>query len=810
MRVTPTPPACFAQPDLKPFERGNWPAQWVRPDFGSTPPPSSYVWACRLRFDLDARAALRVHVSADQRYELFLDGRRIGLGPERGDAHHWFYETFDLELDPGPHTFVARVAWLDIDSYVAPGAQIAVRPGFLLAAEPPFTDRLSTGIAAWQAKLLAGWSFTPPRGDNAGHFAGGHVQIDGRLYDWDHPRGEGEGWAAVVQSELARDRINRFGELRTRLLRPAMLPPQLDAVGRVGRVVHVDEPAEDGAAAAVDPAARRADELDAWQAAWSGQRPLAIPPHTRRRVLIDLDDYYCARLCPTLSGGRDAVVSVAWAESLFEQPTGNVKGHRDRIDGKHFRGRTDRYIADGGSGRAFEPLWWNAGRFVQIVVTTADQPLTIDSFTLRETRYPLQKQTTLDLDEPRFNAAVPIMWRTLQVCAHETYFDCPYYEQLQYAGDTRLQVLVTYLNTADDALPRKALTLFHASLSDLGLTEARYPCNNRQIIPQFALYWVAMLHDFALWRGRRDVVRPLMPAARCVLDTFLTRVGDDGLVRWPDGWNWVDWVPGWRSGVPPLDDGSPDISGINQWQLIYVLGLAAELERWLDEPALADRLDQRRRMLADAATRAFFDDSRGLFADTASRRCHSEHVQCFALLSGLLDDATRRRVLDGLLSAGDLARATIYFQHYLFEVLADAGRTDQLLDRMTLWYDLPRLGLRTTLEKPEPSRSDCHAWGAHPLYHAVASIMGIRPAGLGSDELIIRPQLAGLRHARGSVMTSRGLVTAAFERHDGRLDADIDLPPGQHATLIAAGLTHRLAPGRTRHRLPVGNTSATQ
>ncbi|WP_372490084.1 hypothetical protein [Chitinophaga sedimenti] len=30
-------------------------------------------------------------------------------------------------------------------------------------------------------------------------------------------------------------------------------------------------------------------------------------------------------------------------------------------------------------------------------------------------------------------------WRTSRLCAYETYMDCPYYEQLQYIGDTRIR-----------------------------------------------------------------------------------------------------------------------------------------------------------------------------------------------------------------------------------------------------------------------------------------------------------------------------------------------------------------------------------
>src|SRR5262245_46234981 len=61
------------------------------------------VIAYRCRFSLPNDSRIRFHVSADERYELFLDGVRIGRGPERSDVENWFYETHDLELEPGDH-----------------------------------------------------------------------------------------------------------------------------------------------------------------------------------------------------------------------------------------------------------------------------------------------------------------------------------------------------------------------------------------------------------------------------------------------------------------------------------------------------------------------------------------------------------------------------------------------------------------------------------------------------------------------------------------------------------------------------------
>ena len=63
-----------------------------------------------LRFHKDFEAGsapLRIHVSADERFELFLDGQRIARGPDRSDVEHWSYATYEIKLPPGPHRLAA-------------------------------------------------------------------------------------------------------------------------------------------------------------------------------------------------------------------------------------------------------------------------------------------------------------------------------------------------------------------------------------------------------------------------------------------------------------------------------------------------------------------------------------------------------------------------------------------------------------------------------------------------------------------------------------------------------------------------------
>jgi hypothetical protein len=123
---------------------------------------------------------------------------------------------------------------------------------------------------------------------------------------------------------------------------------------------------------------------------------------------------------------------------------------------------------------------------------------------LRETRYPTEMESRFESHDQRLSDVTPIMLRVLQMCSHETYMDCPFYEQLQYIGDTRLQVLTSYTLMQDDRLARKALLIFDESRLPEGLTYSRYPSRVLQITRPFSIWWAAMVHDYAMWRDDFD------------------------------------------------------------------------------------------------------------------------------------------------------------------------------------------------------------------------------------------------------------------------------------------------------------------
>lgn len=740
-----------------------WPAHWIAgPAWDGD---RTIVWAFRREFACSSPAVVRIHATADQRYDLYLDGERIGWGSERGDHGNWYYESYDLRLSAGRHVLVARVWWTGLGKLAHYGHS-TVRPAFLLHAEGDWVGELDTGVAPWQACELAGYRFVLPQLAEGFWAVGGRTVLDAARHTWGFEAGAGDAWCPVAAIAPATFRAAGDEQPVQWLLRPAVLPPMFERRHMPGLVRHASTPSD----MAVEQVPVRAADHDAslgaaWSAMMRGGNPVIVPANTVQRVLIDLDDYYCGWPELSWSGGHGAEVRIGWAESLFEEPRGFAKGNRNDVEGKFFRGLHDAVLCDGGTDRRFEPLWWEAGRFVELVVVTRDDPLRVEQLALRETHYPHNFESEFSSSEPRWGDVFRISKRVLEMCSHESYMDCPYYEQLMYVGDTRLEVLATYATTRDDRLPRKAIELFDRSRSEAGLTLSRCPSRIKQVIPPFSLWWVHMVRDYALWRDDPEFVRARMPGVRAVLEAFRERIGPRGLLVAPLGWNFVDWVPGWRSGMPP--SAANGVNATLNLHFAWTLRLAAELEDAVGEPLLARRNRETAKRVAAASHDVFWDARRGLFAEDSERQAFSEHAQCMALLGDCVPRRDVPKLANALLSAADLARATVYFRHYLFETFRLLGRVDAIHDRLQLWFDLPGQGLRTVVESPEPTRSDCHAWGAHPMFHAFATFCGIRPAKPGFREVELAPQPGPLDHAKAKLVHPRGWVELDMRRTGG-------------------------------------------
>ena len=170
----------------------------------------------------------------------------------------------------------------------------------------------------------------------------------------------------------------------------------------------------------------------------------------------------------------------------------------------------------------------------------------------------------------------------------------------------------------------------------------------------------------------------------------------------------------------------------------------------------------------------------------------------FALLTGLLDEKKTAACIVALRNGEGLAKATIGFSFYLLDALYRNGQETEFHRRLDFWRALPNFGFTSTPEGPEPGRSDAHAWGAHPAWHTLASIAGIRPSAPGFGKVRIAPLPGPLDRFEASVVHPRGMVEVDFHRKTPGHPAahfTVRLPGGITGTLIYSGVSHELMPG---------------
>ena len=769
--------------DYDPFPIDRKPAPWDRGklDASFIAHPESKdepFFACyQLELDLKTPLSTHIHVTADERYQLFVNGELVGRGSERGDADNWFFETYDLQLSAGKHTLHA-VVWSLGDDH-APFAQFFVRHGFLLIAQDPtLKATLTTGHAPWKARRIHGIEMIKRTATFA---TGDRFRFNGAHYS---PNGAGE-WMEPKKSETPR--ILGTGDIYPiRLLTPSTLPNPFRKAWTHFDVRHIDAPTSDKTQELkVESKNHIQSATTEWTKLLEGGN-LTIPANTKRRVIVDCRTYVCIYWSLKTNGGKGSKVRLTWAESLYHNLATNEKGNRNEIEGKFFGmvwsralGQGDE-VLPGGKQESFTAPWWLAGRYLEIYVETGDEALTIESLTFEETRYNLEPQTDpFRCSDDLLNQISEMCLRTLQMDCHDTFCDSPYYEQLQYVGDTRIEAMMTLLLGIDDRAHRKATLMFDASRGMRGITQSRYPSRSRQYIPPFSLWWNLMVADHWAWRGDGEMAKKHLPGIRSVLTSYQMLINPEtGLPKAQEDWNFLDWVPAWDAGIPPGGN-----EGIN---LAFALQLLLAVEATIELESQFGLAQSQRSMLlwAQELRKAIKAQvaANGLIPDTPGGTTFCEHTHALAVLTN--DKELQQIGAKWYEGKPNGPETTFYFKHYRFEALSKLGRHQTMLDDIRhYWGDMIKNGLVCTQEQLEPSRSDCHAWAAHPLLHFQTKLLGIIP--LEPGRLEFNPHLCDLEWAEGYVATETGLLHIHVHKKGTGWEATLVIPDGLTVSIPA-------------------------
>jgi hypothetical protein len=758
---------------------GQWNAQWITcPDVAAR---AYGVYHFRKTMQLsNPPSRFIIHVSADNRYILYINGKQVGRGPARGDLYHWNFESYDIAsyLQPGKNV-IAAVVW-NMGEY-APVAQISNQTGFLLQGDTN-TEEIANTNKQW--KVLHDTAYQPCA-LNIGSVLHSYVavgagdEVKGMAYPWEWEKTDYVDASWQQAKELRTPVVTTgYGTDNFWTLTPRTIPPMEEKMQRlslVRRTMGVSLPSE----------------------FINGNKPFNIPANTHEVILLDQSFETVAYPVLKMSKGKNAVIKITYAEALFDK--NDQKGNRNEIESKTIKGLFDIFYPDGGNDRTFTPLWFRTYRYLQLDIQTSDEPLTINDIYGIYTGYPFEQKATFSSNDPSLQNIWEVGWQTARLCAGETYFDCPYYEQLQYEGDTRIQALISLYNTNDDRLVRKAINDFFLSRVPDGLTQGRYPSNRLQVIPPYSWFWISMLYDY--WMHRTDDVflKKYLDAAEIVLKWYEQHIDSNyGMLGPMEWWNFVDWDDAFPGGTP---DGATDgHSSVITLQYAYTLQQAAKLFDHFGRKETAGHYSKLAKQLAENTYRNCFDHEKMEMAnqplsDSVTNK-FSQHAGILAILSDAIPIPEQKKVIEKILYDSTMSQATFYFRFYLTRAMVQSGEAELYYSQLTPWRDMLKIGLTTFAEKPDPTRSDCHAWSASPDYDFLATICGIMPDAPGFSKVLIQPALGELTEVKGTMPVPGGTISVSLKRNKTGMKGEVLLPGAMKGKLIWNGNEVQLHGGK--------------
>jgi len=756
---------------------------------------ASWIWCSESRSNKDRYACFRytfelsdrdqeafVDISADSDYVLCLNGEELGRGQFGDFATKKTWSRFPVgDLLANGENILAVWAYHRGEDFfehqAGPGGIIVgLRSGDAeILSGPHWRAHEDTAFASRQVKMTfqAGYTF----------------EYDARLSrDWQNRDFDDSDWsfANVIQEEGVSGR--HWKELIPRPL------PQLELRDLfLGVVVSQGLFFNDEKRSDLSPAnAMGSDALRAESPGdvFDGEMPLTEAGCPGRPYLSESDAARTslALRSPTQGAtGRyfilDLGVEVAGLiEFELETSAGTIIdiGHGEHLDdgrvrvSSHQRQFGDRYICREGRQRFQMPFRRLAARYLEIHCTSS---VRFYSLGLRSVEYPTQLRGSLQVDDPLTNRIREMAVRTLELCKHDHYEDCPWREQALYGFDVRFEALFDYASSGDYRFAEVSLELMGESLNDDGFLALTAPSRWPVTIPVFTFNWITAVAEHWLYSGESHLFGKFAATIEVILDAAFFRQDQRGLYVHPKGdayWGFYEWTieSGGTLG------GDTRHASYNLY-LLEAIRSASWMFQQAGETDRANALTERCKSLTAAIDEFFWDGScfRTEGSSTGTLNGAHELVQSLALCEGILDEE-RAADLVRRIMAQEFTPAMIGALYYLFRPLHDHSPesrrwvAEHLED---VWAKMAFSGASTLWEMRDAgvefshAGSLCHGFSCLPLHYYQTAILGITPLEPAFEQFSLKIYPYRFAHAGGRVPTPFGDIRISWRRSDSGL-----------------------------------------
>jgi len=766
----------------------------------------------RRRFELDAvpEAAL-LRAAGDSRFVVQVNGHEVCRGPVRSDPRQQRSELVDLRplLREGPNVVTVQARYYGAPmSWWLPAPTTLELGGAAFLAELFLDGQSELGTdARWKAWPGDAWETSAVPGGTQGYFV---ESVDARRLPvgWHGVGYDDADWPAATV--LAARTVGGQGDPWPPCdpygpLLPRPVPTLEGTLRRPVAARRTQVVAGVDAAPGVPQVLADQERAGTWEVFDGG---LAAGDSL---VCFDFEQVVAGTVRLQVEAEAGARFDLAFAESLA--PDGLLAAGTAHAGGRYVaRGREDEH-------ELMDPM---GGRHLAVSVRSSG-PVRLD-VSVQERLFPQPPEVaTFSCSDPVLDQVFAVGLRTVSLCSHDAYVDCPTREQRAWTGDAVVHQSVHLATHPDWSMAR-----WHPQLTDTPRTDGMLPmdavsnlggaADSAVHIPDWALHWVRSVHNLMRYTGDRELVASLLPTAERVLRWFLPYRGSDGLLRHVPGWVLIDW-----SNVQ-VTDTSAALNGL--WA--RALKDFAELAGWLGDAGRTRWADGVRDRVREGFE-VFWDEGRGAYrdhrVDGEVRPAVSRHSNAAAVVGGLVPATRLGRLVEVLsdrtrlvhsvphleaMAVGDRARALRqlvagnppphwdvhaqvleaqpFFRYVVHDALAEAGRADLVADACRDWKVFLDAG-ETSWPETWAGGTHCHAWSSTPTRDLVVHTLGISPAEPGFVRARVAPRLGDLDWASATVPLPQGPLTVHVTPHrvDLTSPVPVQLDAGPAVTELPAG-----------------------
>ncbi len=491
-------------------------------------------------------------------------------------------------------------------------------------------------------------------------------------------------------------------------------------------------------------------------------QPVSVKDADGAFMIFDMGREEAGYLDLELEASEGTIVDVAWGEHLED-------GHvRASVGGRCF---ASRYVCCDGKQKFTHFFLRMAGRYIQLHISSQKDACVINYAGLLPVHYPVVENGSFRCSNDILDQIYQTSIRTLQLCMHEHYEDCPWREQALYAMDMRNQALCGYTAFGDPKFAAASLELLGRGLKADGYLELCAPAEISITIPCFSMAWIIALADHLMYTGDTTFASKQLERVKLMLDIYHNSL-DEGLLQLPVGkrywhfYEWADGLEGAHSGrVQPARKDAP-------LNLFYSLALeaASKLAHYCGDQQLADSTEQQQLALNTAIHKKFWNqDALQYWTYTDNAEHYAELTQSLALLAGVVPNKYAPQLREKLAHRDNgMIRATLSYSIYKYEALlqqSDEYGKFAIDDLRKDWGYMLSKGATSFWETIkgaadfDDAGSLCHGWSGIPVYFWHAYILGIKPLEPGFARFSVAPLPGVVDSAEGAIATPHGTIS---------------------------------------------------